>query len=242
MPTISGAGCKPRTTPAASCTYHRPRQPRRARRIGELKNLDNTRYQTFLPRIAARLIDGALLVIAVGVTTELSRRTIDPLWAYAPIILTLYLVPLAYFAITTRAWGATPGKQLLGLKVCAVTNAQSLSGWRAFTRELPLGAMTLVWTGILGYLLFDCPGATRHEDTLSSVLAGAVLFTAGWWFLGILAAGASPRTRTLHDLLAGSVVVRTRDISNPLDPLAPEPPPSAYPADLEFPHLAPETR
>lgn len=190
---------------ATATTRGAPRAPARAIRVT---------YASFESRVVAATLDMLVLVIiaallvtagsvAVLVSSDFERATpsttsINVFWgsvgAIAPAVL-LYLF-MAY------AWkGQTVGMAVMQLMVI-----------RSDGRPLGvLGAAARV-IGLLGYLLVFALGgvaayAFRDDSAYAAGSIGIALFIT---VLGVLWAAFDPRRRTLHDRIAGTIVVRLR--------------------------------
>lgn len=135
-----------------------------------------------------------------------------------------WVLPL-WFGVLSMYWpcfhattGQTPGKRLLGIRV--VRRDGSPIGWGESHRRNAfeyVGAFVtgIAWIAAIRVIPGDVLSASRHH---SSLIAASVpswflpvngLFTA--WFWGeIVSMLVSKERRTLHDILGGTVVIRTR--------------------------------
>ncbi|MGO8957742.1 MAG: RDD family protein [Streptosporangiaceae bacterium] len=98
-------------------------------------------------------------------------------------------IALAYYWIGHAAWGTTLGKQAVGLRVVTASDHSRISVGTAGIR-----AVTFL-VGPAAFLLTGVP---------FNVVGGAA------WLADALVALADPQARSLHDRLAGTVVVRKR--------------------------------
>ena len=128
-----------------------------------------------LPRIVARVIDAVILAVvggAVGVAMDF-----NVLW----LALQAGLV-FAYFVALDVAWGTTPGKRVLGLRVTGPAGAAPSLG-QAAGRE----AFTLL-------------GAVPYAGPLLALVA---------WIVIVVTVARSPQRQGAHDTLAGGTRVVT---------------------------------
>ncbi len=108
---------------------------------------------------------------------------LDPRW-----LASVALLAVSFRAISTWRFGGTPFKRLFGMTVVTEESGQRLSLGRSLLREVPLLLLFPYWL----------------PDTLQGSAAmafGVFYFSDQIMFL------ARDDRRTLHDLLAGSVVV-----------------------------------
>ena len=159
----------------------------------------------FAPRLAATLVDAAIVVVAwfVGVWLFLEAVTLtgalDPATLRSPSLDTMTLTDqqyaLAMFAAgilfvirgtyLVYAWtaaGATPGQQLLRLSVTDARTGGRLSVGRSAVR----------------WFVSELPG-------LGLLLGLGILV---WYVAVALSIGRNPDRRGIHDIAAGSMVVR----------------------------------
>jgi uncharacterized RDD family membrane protein YckC len=128
-----------------------------------------------VPRIVARVIDAVILVVvggAVGLAMDF-----NVLW----LVLQAVMV-FAYFVVLDVAWGTTPGKRLLGLRVTGPGGASPTAG-QAAARE----AFTLL-------------GAIPFAGPLLALIA---------WIVIVVTVAKSPQGQGAHDTLAGGTRVVT---------------------------------
>jgi uncharacterized RDD family membrane protein YckC len=119
--------------------------------------------------------------------------TLHTLLAYS---LLSYGIAIAYFWILQATTGATLGKMLLGLRVVSAAD-RSRAGIRA------TGLRTAVF--LLGPALFTFASKAGTVGAEFITLIGALIWVADSTYLL-----ADPQRQTLHDRIAGTVVIRTR--------------------------------
>ena len=157
------------------------------------------RLRLFLARLSAYAVDvlvtAAMVLVSqlaiwrLGLNPVAGERTAAQLHLW--VALTVNVPVLAYFVITTRAYGATLGKRLLNLQVT-----------RAGDEARPALGPT-----VLRYLVVLAPFEVNHT----------AMFHGWWWafilvyvLVGLILASMllQAEGRGVHDLLAGTRVVR----------------------------------
>jgi uncharacterized RDD family membrane protein YckC len=163
------------------------------------------RYQTIWPRIRAGLFDGfvlAPLAYADGFLSE-PRRGAFILITWAAISYSAYWL---YSVLLHARHGQTLGKRAAHVKVLDLSEERIPTLRQAFLRDsgyILLNGLTLAY---FVYLVL-----TRQYGGEAAVLPAARLLTlAGlaWFLLEVATALTNPKRRALHDLIAGTVVVR----------------------------------
>ena len=119
---------------------------------------------------------------------EQSPATISALVSY---FLMVFLMALAYFWALEARGGATLGKRVLGLRVVNLPEQTAAGIWST-------GVRTILF--LTGPAIFAFAGAWGLS--IISLLGGAL------WFADSLVLATDPQKRSLHDRLAGTIVVR----------------------------------
>jgi len=192
------------------------------------------RYKTLLQRFVASLIDGAVLSPVTMTTTLLVGYGPRPV-AIAWLTCT-FPVAWAYTAYCHGRWGATFGKRIMEIAVVRASD-EGPCGYRAAIRRdsgaIVLGALyTILLIQLVsseqteGFRIFSPPAALEYDpeapppflqiyrDTLHAAFPTwqmVVIAVLGWlWSLAELATMmTNRRRRALHDVLGGTVVVKT---------------------------------
>jgi uncharacterized RDD family membrane protein YckC len=186
------------------------------------------RYSTFGPRFWTGTVDSCVLWPLRFFTISLLSLNV-PRGLAAGLVVMESLAWLVYTVVMHGRYGQTVGKMVTKVRVVDFRTEGSISWRQAWLREgipmaLSLGLLArqvyLILTGSLS------PEAiTRHEAATDS--NGSWLLTAlpGLWFLAeVLTMLTNDKRRALHDVIAGTVVIRTNTQPN----IAP---PSAAPND-----------
>jgi uncharacterized RDD family membrane protein YckC len=119
---------------------------------------------------------------------ERNPATISALVSY---FLMVFLMALAYFWALEARGGATLGKRVLGLRVVSLPEQTPASIWS-------IGVRTILF--LAGPAIFAFAGAWGLS--IIGLLGGAL------WFADSLVLATDPQKRSLHDRLAGTIVVR----------------------------------
>jgi len=164
-------------------------------------------YQTFWRRLGSGLIDAVVfLPIALldwWIWAHVSSVAVLVFWHVLHMNLSL-----AYSVIGLAVWGQTVGKRVTGIKVLQVSR-ERLGLKRALLRDSPWFAI-----GILG-LAADLPKVMAginpaHAHAKDPGTLGLIVIWGGtaWFVLELGTMLLNQKRRAIHDLIAGSVVVR----------------------------------
>jgi uncharacterized RDD family membrane protein YckC len=173
-------------------------------------------YSTFWRRVGALLLDG-LILLPLSLLAYVGLR-------YTRLYYLYYFVPglliLGYYAIyLVKRNGGTPGKRILDLKVVMLDGAPVTTNAAIirYSVQLTLYGLSTLGMALAGFNLTDAEfqslGYLRKIQALSNHAPGwntAVTWSAqGWYVVGALVMLCNDKRRTLHDFLAGTVVIRT---------------------------------
>lgn len=161
-------------------------------------------YSTFLARLAAYGADYLALMMLWGflllfIDPEAEARRFSAL----NLILTT-----AYYTVCHGRWGATPGKMLVALRVISI-DGKPVSYFQAFLRYTPyftLGAILLFVPGVDNALMEGASAA----DQLSPELRVLLTISLCWHVASVMYMLQRPDRRTLHDILAYTVVIHDK--------------------------------
>jgi uncharacterized RDD family membrane protein YckC len=162
------------------------------------------RYRTIPRRIAAWLIDLLPLAPTLAVGLTFYRHSygtpIGLTWTLA-----LSLVVCAYSIYFHGRYGATPGKSLMKCRLVSAAKEEKIGFRTAALRESPWIAL-----GILG--AFEDHWAKAQ---MPDVAANLGYISMAWYLADLATAAFHPKRRGLHDLIAGTVVVREEPNQSP---------------------------
>lgn len=175
--------------------YHKRRYPAKKR------------YRTTIPRLWAGIIDQAILFP--------SKILLDSVSAWLPLYL-LALLPIAidatYSIYLHSHYGQTVGKWVCRIKVVDNLTNTRISLNQAMLRD----------SGLLLGLLYTAAALKGEVDFDSKALTGtAGTIVAIWSLVEILTMLLNKKRRALHDLIAGTAVVRTNIDEDDTIPQAP---------------------
>jgi len=109
------------------------------------------RSARFLPRAAAKLIDGVVVAVVVGVWAALFWWVLPPEGRFlvpALCILGAVFGFAGYTALAEYHWGQTVGKRLMGIQVVRESGARISLG-QSFIRQLPILGSALIIIDVL---------------------------------------------------------------------------------------------
>jgi uncharacterized RDD family membrane protein YckC len=169
-------------------------------------------YKTLGRRIFAGLVDGALFFL-FAITVEILLQLIDRNDRFQIYRLALLPFVILFPVITTKVWGGTPGKLYFNVAVQPVRHEGRISWPQSVLREAITIVSNLADSAAL-FVFYVLMGQISYPDYLK--------FTADSWiyqllnFLAltvavaeIVTASASAKRRSVHDFIAGTVVVKT---------------------------------
>jgi uncharacterized RDD family membrane protein YckC len=184
--------------------------------------MDVSRYQTFWRRFGASLTDELAFTPFRLVWTLIVFLTVglySDRWAFA--LGAIAGVALLFYGPYFHArWGQTLGKMACGVRVVdASDESKAITTAQAIIRELPNVVVWLLLTSALVGAIVSDPDDIlfydRSTDTWEvsrGALATYLVLTAVallWFALEALTMALNTRRRSLHDYLAGTVVVKT---------------------------------
>lgn len=158
-------------------------------------------YRTLLRRVGASMVDALLLApltyVAISVVPELAGLLASAVTAL------LTIAELAYSVVGHALFGRTVGKKAFGVQVLDLRG--ELPGWsRAALRD----ALPIVAAGvsIVRELSAPAPDPSRSPDATGPTAVESVFLL--WAALEVVTMLTNRRRRALHDLIAGTVVIR----------------------------------
>jgi uncharacterized RDD family membrane protein YckC len=162
------------------------------------------KYRTFFPRLVALLIDG-FIMLPLGILDIWFRQAeFPPLFFYIWIPVSSLISPV-YVIIMHGLYGQTLGKMAFNVKVLDATAEEPIKFKQAVLREAPQLAFNL---GVIYLLIAFFPQNFDAENVKAPFSTFATLSSV-WVLADILTFLFSPKRRALHDLIAGTVVVKT---------------------------------
>jgi uncharacterized RDD family membrane protein YckC len=145
-----------------------------------------------LPRWAASTLDGLALTPLFYLVEQLPSLAPG---AVAPLAMLLMALACGYEIFCTGRWGRTLGKWAVGLEVRMEDG--DAPTWKAAWLRSAVPLVLYVALGAFGGTSMDQPGALP-----------VLLVMMAWWLADFVALAVSEKYRSLHDLMAGTVVIR----------------------------------
>jgi uncharacterized RDD family membrane protein YckC len=172
-------------------------------------------YGGFWRRLAAAVIDGLCISPLIALQFFLMAHS---RYGMAYSIVPMLAVPLLYNVYLVKRYGATPGKLAMKLRI-TMLDGSPVTGRAALVRYLPwvvFGALQSVGAALAALSMTDEAYATYGWAERSAQLelvqplwatyAGHMM--KAWTLAMVISLLATSKRRTLHDFLAGTVVVR----------------------------------
>jgi uncharacterized RDD family membrane protein YckC len=171
------------------------------------------RYATFWQRVGATLIDFLILLPFLPLDYFAGQSRMYHAYAFVP----MELFSLFFYVYLTVRYGGTPGKLLLGLRVASLDGSRVL--WKAAVlRYAPLGLievaislMTIMATLAMTDEAYGALGYFERSDAIDEqqpMLMGLTWLFFIWMFACLVTMMVNDKRRTLHDFIAGTVVLR----------------------------------
>ncbi len=171
-------------------------------------------YATFWSRVGAMLIDFLIVspLMAINFLLE-DKWRLYQLYALGPTeLLNLFL-----FVFMVAKYGGSPGKLIVGLRI--VKQDGTAAGWKAaILRYAVLWAMSLaiilpaivVTSGMTDevFLSMDSNERTEMVNEQVPMMMTMTMVMFAWLVASLVTVLSNPKRRTLHDFIAGTVVVR----------------------------------
>ena len=172
------------------------------------------RYSTFWQRVGASLIDFLILCPLIAFDYFLSGQSrMYHLYALGP----KELLNVFLFIFMVVKFGGTPGKLIVGLRT--VRQDGSPVNWKAACLRyapwwaLNLAIVTLTIGAALGMTdeAYKALGYLERSDAIDAqapMVQALTWLMMAWLFASVVTMLANSKCRTIHDFIAGTVVVR----------------------------------
>jgi len=167
------------------------------------------KYQTFLPRIFAAVID-SLVILGIGklLSLFLSKDATGPKDLYIIFLIINNILVLIYFAFSNSRSGQTLGKKIMNLKVTALDESSLLNYGNAFMRE---SLRFIVGVALIIFAITKSENSyVADSDTYPLVRWIGFYSALIWVAIELITMLLNRKTRALHDFIAGSVVIRIK--------------------------------
>ena len=178
---------------------------------------EEDRYKTFWRRFWALIIDGLVAGVPLALLSYVLQKVIGPepsIQAYVYIDQGTDLIGLAYFIVLHAKFGQTVGKMATGVKVLDKSEQANISWGQAVMRDI---VPVVFFVASLAYVIAF--GVPADGDVLSGV-SGFILYAYAiaavvWSVAEIVTMLFNRKRRAVHDLIAGTVVVRFAKATGP---------------------------
>lgn len=161
------------------------------------------KYQTFLPRLGALLID-TFIMLPLGIFDDWFHQAEFPhSFFYVWIPLSLLVFPV-YSIVMHGLYGQTLGKMWFNVKVTDASE-EPIKFAQAVWRDVPqlIFSISSIFIGIVA-LSYDAESTSMKYAY--GIYSGAA---AIWGFADIVVFFTNEKRRALHDYIAGTVVIKT---------------------------------
>jgi uncharacterized RDD family membrane protein YckC len=173
------------------------------------------RYYTFGPRFWTGSVDACVLWPVGVITFVLFSLNFSP-GATALVLIIENFAWVAYTILMHARYGQTIGKMITHVKVVDFRTEGKISFEQALLRE---GIPMLLALGFIGYEVFEIftgkltlSDLAKGKDTMPANNMALWILTALpalWYLAEVLTMLTNDKRRALHDIIAGTVVVRT---------------------------------
>lgn len=180
--------------------------PRGLARQAVASTPETTKYHTFWPRLWALVLDALIVLPAISLGGYLLRPERGLSSVVSGLVLATFL-PICYRTLMHACFGQTVGKMVARVKVVDASESRGPSFWQCLVRDLPeylvasLAAFHAVQLFRLGSFQPDQPDRSTYAQMVD-------LSYITWWFAEAMVLSANYRRRSIHDLMAGTVVIK----------------------------------
>lgn len=162
------------------------------------------KYKTFFPRLLALLIDSFIMLPLAIFDDWFRRAELPPLFFYVWIPFSAAVFPV-YMILMHAKYGQTLGKMYMNVKVLDAVSEEPIKFIQAVWREAPQVILNIVSITLGIIFLGENPESERLKIPYG--VFGFIAFI--WAAADIITFFSNDKRRALHDLIAGTVVVKT---------------------------------
>ena len=172
-------------------------------------------YAGFWIRVAAKILDGLIMLPFIGLIMYVNSISKS---AYFYAVVPNLLVYVIYEVALVKIYGGTPGKLIMGIKIIQ-KNGDDVD-WRAacyrYSVEfflLVLGIYVMILTlNMVDDATYTSLGFIKRSQLLSTInpIPNQVQswLSMSWIVIGLIVLISNVRKRSVHDFIAGTVVVK----------------------------------
>lgn len=165
------------------------------------------KYQTILPRIFALIVDFLVMLPLSFLTTVFGSVGDSPKTAFVFSTI-ISAIPVIYTISMHTFYGQTVGKMALRLKVINLSE-RPITFTQAVIRSLPQMLPVFIAASIATNRMFYQTENEFTNDLFGITVGTAYVLYIVWSIGNIISALVTEKKRALHDLIAGTVVVKT---------------------------------
>lgn len=162
---------------------------------------ETNRYQTGFRRLFAAIIDGIIFIPLSAMEQWIFKDTVHLPLAISSTIF-FALLPLVYSIFLHYKYGQTLGKRIAGVKVLDISETRLLTLRQSVFRD---GFYLIVEVVGLCYFLSQINKPEYLQKNYSDFAAQPIIW---WTVIELVTMLTNKKKRAIHDLIAGSVVVR----------------------------------
>jgi uncharacterized RDD family membrane protein YckC len=158
----------------------------------------------------ASLIDGLIFLPVVFLDQTIGQVTQSQVVIFLYFVVSWQLGWL-YSTLLHGYRGQTLGKTHKKIQVVRATDGSAISYGRAALRDVPMIVLVIVGTGFWIYANVAWFGgwySEQHDAMVQKVYSVIIFCNAGWVLLECISMLFHPQRRAIHDLIAGTIVVR----------------------------------
>ena len=176
------------------------------------------RYHTFAPRFWTGSIDTCVLWPVTFITTSLLSLHLSKI-ATACILVVQSMAWIVYTIFMHGRYGQTVGKMVTKVRIVDFKTEQPITWRQALLREGIPSVLSLLMVVYALYFLLrgqKLPANISDEGYIKFETFSPVFVLPLLWFLAeVLTMLTNEKCRALHDLIAGTVVIRTNTVEIP---------------------------
>lgn len=166
-----------------------------------------TKFNTFWPRIYAALLDAFIFLPFKYLDRSMTNLLSDIqglliLWT----IISLCAFPV-YVILMHSEYGWTLGKKWMNIKIVTYPDEMPIGFRESILREFPVLIFLVIH---ILFVPFSIMFPSINENSVVTTMEGVLGFTSLlWFFIEVGTMVFNPQNRALHDLIAGTVAIRT---------------------------------
>jgi uncharacterized RDD family membrane protein YckC len=165
------------------------------------------KHQTAFKRLLAAIIDGVIFLPLLYIERFLNQVYSSTLTHFAWEAIHAFL-PIVYSIILHYKSGQTIGKWVTGIRVLDLSETRKLTFLQSVLRDSFYLLMAIVAICYFAFKLSNTENTDMALSDYSNFSSNALII---WTVLELLTMFTNLKKRTIHDYIAGSVVIRTSE-------------------------------